>query len=146
VLARLFLLFTLVPLVELALLIWLAQATDWRWALLLAVGTGLAGAVLIRHQGRSVWRRVQTELSEGRVPADPLLDAALVLVAGVLLLTPGVLTDVVAVLLLVPWTRRLAKRWLRRWFERRFRIAPTAARDEIIDVRVVERPHERGDR
>jgi UPF0716 protein FxsA len=148
VFARLLLLFTVVPLVELVLLLWLGYQTHWTWAIATVLLTGLAGAWLMRHQGLRAWRRVHDDLAAGRMPAESLQDAALILVAGVLLLTPGVLTDLAAVLLLVPLTRRWAKAGLARWFGARFRIAawPSAesgpgtnqARDQVIDVRAVD--------
>ncbi len=118
--ARLALLFVVVPFVELALLMLLADATDWKVSLALVVATGVAGAWLVKHQGWRVLRRIREELAAGRVPAGALMDGAMVLVAGTLLLTPGVLTDLLAIGLLVPVTRTLAKRRLVRWFQENF--------------------------
>jgi UPF0716 protein FxsA len=118
--ARLAILFVVVPFVELALLMFLADATDWKVSLGLVVATGLAGAWLVKNQGWRVLRNIRAELAAGRVPAGALVDGALVLVAGTLLLTPGVLTDLVAIGLLVPFTRTLAKRRLIRWFQDNF--------------------------
>lgn len=118
--ARLALLFVVVPFVELALLMLLADATDWKISLALVVITGVAGAWLVKHQGWRVLRRIREELAAGRLPAGALVDGALVLVAGTLLLTPGVLTDLVAIGLLIPATRTLAKRRLVRWFQDNF--------------------------
>jgi UPF0716 protein FxsA len=118
--ARLALLFVIVPFLELALLMLLADATDWKLSLALVVATGLAGAWLVKHQGWRVLRSIREELAAGRLPAGALVDGALVLVAGTLLLTPGVLTDLVAIGLLVPVTRTLAKRRLVRWFQENF--------------------------
>jgi UPF0716 protein FxsA len=120
--ARLALLFVVVPLVELALLMLLADATDWKLSLALVIVTGVAGAWLVKSQGWRVTRRIREELAAGRVPTGALVDGALVLVAGTLLLTPGVLTDLVAIGLLVPVTRTLAKRRLARWFLANFKL------------------------
>jgi UPF0716 protein FxsA len=157
-LARLLLLFTVVPLVELALLLWLGYETHWTWAVLSVLVTGLAGAWLMQHQGLRTVRRIQQDLSAGRMPGDALQDAALVLAAGVLLLTPGVLTDLAALVLLVPWTRQGVKKLLARWLRARFRLAagpfpsapadpyagPRPPRDRVIDVRVLD-PHATSD-
>ncbi len=116
VLFRLLLLFTLLPLVELTLLVWLSVHTDWRLTMLFVIGTGVLGAWLIRSQGWRAWLRIRDELARGQVPTDAIQDGLLILVAGLLLITPGVLTDVVGVLLLVPPLRRIIRTWLKsRW-------------------------------
>jgi UPF0716 protein FxsA len=113
---RLLLLLTLLPLVELVLLAWLSAHTDWRLTVLFVLGTGALGAWLIRSQGWRAWRRIRQDMADGKVPAESIQDGLLILVAGLLLITPGVLTDVVGVLLLVPPLRRMVGRWLRgRW-------------------------------
>jgi UPF0716 protein FxsA len=142
---KLLLLFLVVPFVELALLLLLGSYTAWYVPLILAVVTGVLGAALARHQGWRTIRRVQRELREGMLPGDALLDGAMILVAGALLLTPGVLTDAVGILLLIPFTRRFCKAWLTRWFKRRFRLDGFGAaqgRSEIIETYVVETKEE----
>lgn len=123
-LLRLFLLFTLVPMVELSLLVWLGGKTVWWLPVLLVLFTALAGAALTRTQGWRVVRRIQDELRAGRLPAGALLDGLLILVAAVLLITPGVITDVVGLLLLFPPVRSGVKRVL---FARLREQAKTAA-------------------
>lgn len=98
---RLFLLFTLVPLVELYVLIRLGAWIGAGPTILLVVGTGAAGAWLARREGFRSWRAVQSELAAGRLPAAELLHALLVVVAGVLLVTPGVFTDAFGLLTLI---------------------------------------------
>jgi UPF0716 protein FxsA len=112
VLLRLFALFTIVPLIELAGLVWLSGKISLPATLALIVATGLAGAWLLRHQTWQTFRRVQADLGAGRVPADALLDGLLMIVAGVLLISPGFVTDLAALLLLFPPTRRLCKAYL----------------------------------
>ncbi len=119
---RLLLLFTLLPLVELTLLAWFSAQTDWRLTVAFVIGTGVLGAWLIRWQGWRTWRRIQEELARGEMPADAVQDGLLILVAGVLLITPGVLTDAVGLLLLLPPVRRLVKSRLRRRFEAQFAV------------------------
>lgn len=116
-LGRLFLLFTAVPLVELWLLLRIGAWMGLLPTLALVVGTGMAGAWLARREGTRCWIAVRSELAEGRVPGQELLHALLVLAAGLLLVTPGVLTDVTGLLLLFRPTRRLAVRALRRRLE-----------------------------
>ena len=122
VFVRLLLLLTLLPLVELVLLAWLSAHTDWRLTVLFVLGTGLLGAWLIRWQGWRAWRNIRQQLARGEAPADSIQDAFLILVAGLLLITPGVLTDVLGVLLLVPPFRRLIGKWLRRRWRTMFTV------------------------
>jgi UPF0716 protein FxsA len=103
---RLLLLFTTVPLVELALLLWIGARIGVLPTVALILGTGVAGASLARLQGLATWRRFQAALAAGRLPGSELLEGLLILVAGALLLTPGILTDAAGFLLLVPPARR----------------------------------------
>ena len=117
-LLRLLLLFTLVPLTELALLIEVGQRVGTWLTIAIVLATGLAGAVLTRLIGLRVVGRIREALGQGRLPGEELVDGLLVVVAGALLLTPGLLTDVTALALLTPPGRRLARGWLKRRFER----------------------------
>ncbi len=118
-LARLLLLFTLFPLVELVLLVALAQRTSLLFTLAVIVVTGVAGAWLARKQGTQCLRRIQAELSKGHMPGDSLVDGLMILVAGVLLITPGVLSDLVGISLLIPPIRTAFKRLVMARFKHR---------------------------
>ena len=96
----LFLLFTVVPLVELSILIWIGGQTEWWVPIVMVIVTGIAGAALARWQGWQVLQRIREDARAGRMPADALIDGFLILLAGILLVTPGVLTDLVGVALL----------------------------------------------
>jgi UPF0716 protein FxsA len=118
--ARLILLFTVVPLIELLLLTRIGAAIGFANTVLLVVGTGLLGSWLARLEGGRVWRQWQDALARGQMPAEGVLGGVLMLIGGVLLITPGVLTDVTGLLLLLPPTRRfIGERWVRPWLERR---------------------------
>jgi UPF0716 protein FxsA len=109
---RLFLLFTVIPLVELYLLI---RIGTWIGALptvLIVLGTGFVGAWLARLQGFQVWMQIRFEINEGRFPGTPLLDGLLLLAAGLFLVTPGVLTDILGFALIIPVTRVPIRRWM----------------------------------
>lgn len=122
-LLRLLLLFLVVPLVELTLLLILGDVTDRWWVpILLVIVTGVVGAGLARRQGLQTLRRIQAELSQGKLPTDALLDALLIFLAGALLLTPGVLTDAVGVSLLIPPCRRFYKARLVAWLKTHFQL------------------------
>lgn len=118
---RLLLLFVTVPAVELALLIEIGSRIGTLATLALIAATGVAGASLARLSGLQVLRRMQAELAEGRMPAGSLIDGVIILIAGALLVTPGILTDVVGFLCLIPGFRAIVKRTLWRRLERAVR-------------------------
>lgn len=120
-LARLGLLFVLVPVLELMLLIRMGEWVGLWPTLALILTTGVAGAALARAEGVRVFFQFQTELASGRLPGQALLDAISVLVGGAFLVTPGILTDLAGFALLLPPTRRLIQRRVRRSLERRIR-------------------------
>ncbi|NOY89908.1 MAG: FxsA family protein [Deltaproteobacteria bacterium] len=111
-------LFIVVPLVEVYLLFGLAQLMGFWATVALVLVTGTLGAGLAKREGLRVLGRWRSALAQGRVPEEGVLDGLLVLVGGVLLVTPGVLTDLTGLLLLLPPTRKLAAVWLRRRAER----------------------------
>ena len=111
---RLLLLFTLVPVIELALLIRVGSYLGVWPTVLLVVGTGVAGAALARFQGLLVLRRLLQTVAAGRFPGEELFDGVLILAGGLLLLTPGLLTDLVGLAALIPGARSLIKAQLKR--------------------------------
>lgn len=118
---RLFLLFTLIPLLELYLLITVGGYLGVGVTILVVLGTGMAGAYLARLEGWRTWHKIQSELQNGAAPASELIDGVLILAAGLLLITPGILTDVVGFSLLLPPTRAVLKVVIRRALEKRMR-------------------------
>jgi UPF0716 protein FxsA len=117
-LLRLFLLFTLVPAVEIFLFIEIGKRIGTASTFGLVLLTGFAGAWLARMQGIATLMRVRANLEQGIMPAEELVDAVIIFGAGVVLLTPGFLTDAAGLLLLFPPTRFHFKRLLRRKFDR----------------------------
>ncbi|HEX9778935.1 MAG TPA: FxsA family protein [Geopsychrobacteraceae bacterium] len=115
---RLLILFTVVPIVELYVLLEIGALIGTLSTVALIFLTGIAGAYLARMQGFSLINRIQGELNQGRVPRGELVDGAMILVGAVLLLTPGFCTDLVGFSLLVPLTRSLVKGRLIRWLEK----------------------------
>ena len=118
---RLLLLFIAVPLVELVLLIEIGQRIGTLATIGLIMGTGIVGASLARQQGISTLARLRKDLDDGRLPAEPIVDGVLILIAAAVLITPGVLTDLVGFLCLVPACRQVLKRYLKGRFERAVR-------------------------
>ena len=145
--ARLLLLIILLPVIELAVLIWISQETSLRFTIGLVLATGFGGMLLSRWQGWLAVRRMQQQVADRQMPTDALLDSMLIFAAGVLLVIPGVLTDICGALLLIPPTRNLAKRAIVRYVETHVfaRFSNSQAtwsapprQDRIIDVRVIE--------
>ena len=117
-LALLALAFIVVPIAELFVLFRLGREIGLLPTLALVLFTGFAGAVLARAQGLRTLRAMQREMLEGRVPGREILDGLAVLVGGALLLTPGLITDLMGLALLFPPTRRVIQGAARRWLER----------------------------
>ncbi len=108
----LFLAFLVVPLVELYVLIQVGQAIGALPTIAILLADSLLGAALMRSQSRAAWQRFLTTSRSGRVPAREVVDGALVIFGGALLLTPGFVTDIFGILLLLPPTRALVRRYL----------------------------------
>jgi len=109
-LSRLFALFLVLPVVELALLVQIDQWIGFWPTIGLIVATGLLGSLLARREGLSVWRRFNQRLAQKGLPGQELLDGVIILVAGALLITPGVLTDLFGFIGLLPFTRTLIRK------------------------------------
>jgi len=117
---RLLFLFTLVPLIELFLLVKLGDIIGFWPTVAMVVTTGALGAILTRIEGLRVLRQAQADFQQGRVPTDRLLDGLLILVAGAVLLTPGLITDAAGFFLLVPPGRRVVRKLLSAAVTRKF--------------------------
>ena len=114
---RLFLLFTIIPIIELFLLIQLAHITNTGTTIAIILSTGLLGSLAAKTQGLHVWREIEADLAMGRMPAHGLVDGLLILVGGALLITPGLLTDLAGLCCILPWSRARIKRWIRNKLE-----------------------------
>lgn len=108
----LFLLFVLFPILELFVLIWVGSEIGALPTVCLVLLTAVTGIYLLRRQSRGTAQRAQSRLQVGQVPAQELMEGFLIGVGGVLLLCPGFITDALALVVLVPWTRRRVMRWL----------------------------------
>ena len=143
---KLLLLFITIPFLELALLLYLADHTSWWFTLAMVIIPGILGTWLARSQGWLTWQRIQAELRAGQLPTAALLDAALIFIAGALLITPGLLTDLCGLLLLIPPARRFVRRRLVAWLRSRFQLHPAAVSRrplragsrEVIDSYVID--------
>lgn len=118
---KLFLVFTLIPLIELFILIQLSAFLGPLSAIILVIATGFAGASLAKIQGMQTIIKVQENYKKGIMPGDEIIDAFLILIAAIVLITPGLLTDIAGILLLIPKTRQGFKVFVKNQFEKRIR-------------------------
>jgi len=149
----LLLLFIVLPVVEILILVKIGMVTNIWVPIAIVVVTGVVGTTLARREGWKVLERIREDARTGQMPGDALIDGFLVLLAGVLFVLPGVLTDVVGIVLLFPPTRLLVKRGVAAWFKRNVEVHVGRIRgdywpnsesefasehDKIIDARVVD--------
>jgi UPF0716 protein FxsA len=127
---RLLLLFTVVPLIELYILISLGGAIGVVPTITIVIFTGVLGAWLARWQGFAVLRRINDDMAAGRLPTDSLIDGLLVLVAAAMLLTPGLLTDTAGFVLLVPPSRAALRKAVAAAIARRIQVT----RPDVLDA------------
>ncbi len=142
----------ILPVVDLVLLIWIGRHASLGFALILVAGGAVAGTALLRRVSRVSLRTMQTDLGSGQAPLAAAGKTLSLLVAGILLIVPGVLTDLLALVLLVPLGRRLLGLWLVTRLRGHIEVrgfsafddnsSEPAAHDRIIDVRVVDRSTE----
>lgn len=120
--AALALLFILVPFVELYFLIQVGQVIGALWTIVLVMIISFIGSWLVKREGLATLRRAQEQVRMGRVPGTELVDGVLILFAGALLLTPGFITDIVGVALLIPPARLALRGFARRRLAKRMNI------------------------
>ncbi|HWN72876.1 MAG TPA: FxsA family protein [Solirubrobacterales bacterium] len=118
----LILLFIVVPVAELYVIIKVGELIGVVPTLILLLADALLGSMLLKHEGRSAWRRFNQALAERRFPGREVADGALIIVGGTLLLTPGFLTDIVGLFLLLPPTRAISRQLLKRFTIGRFAV------------------------
>lgn len=107
----LFIVMLAAPLIELALLIVVGQRIGLWWTLGIVIGTGILGVAVLMENGMSAPLRIHEAMQKGETPLAPMFEGALVVMAGVLLLTPGLIADAIGLLLLIPALRRAFSRW-----------------------------------
>jgi len=135
--------FLLVPLLEIYLIIEVGQAIGAPWTIALLVVDSAIGAWIVKREGLRAWEALRTAISSGRLPRHELADAALILVGGALLLTPGFATDAVGFFCVLPPTRPLARRLLFWFIARRAaramqRRSGTRTRWDVVEGRVID--------
>ena len=116
---KLFLLFTLIPVIELSLLIEIGSYIGILNTVIIVILTALVGAYMVRMEGMGVMYRIQKNMQEGQFPAEEMISGAMILVAGALLLTPGFFTDVIGFLMVVPVTRNYISAMIKKYIEKK---------------------------
>ncbi len=116
---RLFLLFTLIPVIELSLLIKVGSIIGTLNTVFIVILTAIIGAYMVRMEGLGVMYRIQQDMNEGIFPAEELINGMMILTAGALLLTPGFFTDVIGFLMVFPVSRNYLKRVARRYIDKK---------------------------
>ncbi len=115
--------FVLVPLVEIYVIIQLGQAIGPWWTILLLIADSVLGSWLVKREGARAWRALRSALDQGRMPATELADGMLILVGGLLMLTPGFVLDIVGALCILPFTRPIGRRALAGFVSRKLTVA-----------------------
>jgi UPF0716 protein FxsA len=115
----LFIAFVVVPILEIYVLIQVGQVIGPWWTILLLVLDSILGSWLIKREGGRAWEALRSALENGRMPARELADGALILIGGTLMLSPGFVTDAFGIVLILPFTRPLARRLLTQVVSRR---------------------------
>jgi UPF0716 protein FxsA len=115
-------LFIALPLAELYVILKVCDAIGAVWTILLLAADSVLGSLLLRAQGRSVWRRFNNALAEGKMPHREVMDGVLVIFGGAFLITPGFITDIVGLFLLLPPTRSVARAFVVRRLGRRVQV------------------------
>ena len=116
--------FVVVPLVEIWAILQVGQLVGPWWTIVLLVLDSLLGAWLIKREGGRAWAALQEALEHGRMPAREIADGALILIGGTLMLSPGFVLDIAGILLILPFTRPVARRLLTTVVERRLVVGP----------------------
>jgi len=130
---KFFALFVIVPLLELSLLIEVGKYIGVWNTIALVLVTAVAGAMMMQLEGLRVWNNLQQDLMNGRMPTDNIINGVLILIGGIVLLTPGIITDIIGVTLLLPFTRVLYRNWLKKKFEHK-----TRTQANIIEIKEIK--------
>jgi len=116
--------FVVVPLVEIWAILEVGQLVGPWWTIVLLILDSMLGAWLIRREGARAWAALREALYSGRMPAKEIADGALILIGGTLMLSPGFVLDIAGIVLILPFTRPVARRLLTKVVERRLVVAP----------------------
>ena len=114
---KLLILFVIVPVTELYILIEVGKKIGSLTTIGIIILTGIIGAYLVKGQGFMILKKIQNDLNEGIMPGDSLIQGAIILAGGILLLTPGFVTDIIGFIFLIPVSRNIVKKYLLKWIK-----------------------------
>jgi len=114
---KILILFVIVPITELYILIEVGKKIGSLSTIGIIILTGIIGAYLVKSQGFMILRKIQNDLNEEIMPGDSLIQGAIILAGGILLLTPGFVTDIVGFIFLIPVSRNIVKKYLLKWLQ-----------------------------
>ncbi len=114
---KLLILFVIIPVTELYILIEVGKRIGSLTTISIIIFTGILGAYLVKNQGFMILKKIQNDLNDGIMPGDSLIQGAIILAGGILLLTPGFVTDTVGFIFLIPVSRNVIKKYLLKWLK-----------------------------
>ncbi|MDD4764297.1 MAG: FxsA family protein [Candidatus Caldatribacteriota bacterium] len=115
ILSKLILLFIFVPFLELYILLQVGKHIGVLLTIIVVIVTGIAGAYLVKKQGLHIIMRIKRKMNEGIIPTDNLMEGVLILIGGILLLTPGFITDIVGFIITIPQSRKIFLMYFKKW-------------------------------
>ncbi len=121
ILSRLIVLFVLVPIVELYVLLEIGRVIGITLTIAIVIFTGIVGAYLVKNQGFNLLFSIKNQMSDGIIPTDSLIEGLLVLIGGIFLITPGLITDIVGFLLVIPQSRLFIFKYVKQWIMQKIR-------------------------
>lgn len=114
---KLLILFVIIPVTELYILIEVGKKIGSLTTISVIILTGIIGTYLVKNEGFMILRKIQNDLNEGIMPGDSLIQGAIILAGGILLLTPGFVTDILGFIFLMPVSRSIVKKYLLKWLK-----------------------------
>lgn len=114
---KLLILFVIIPVTELYILIEVGKRIGSLTTISIIIFTGILGAYLVKNQGFMILKKIQNDLNDGIMPGDSIIQGAIILAGGILLLTPGFVTDTVGFIFLIPVSRNVIKKYLLKWLK-----------------------------
>ena len=114
---KLLILFVIIPVTELYILIEVGKKIGSLSTIGVIILTGIIGTYLVKNEGFMILRKIQNDLNEGIMPGDSLIQGAIILAGGILLLTPGFVTDILGFIFLMPVSRSIVKKYFLKWLK-----------------------------
>jgi len=121
ILSKLMALFILVPIIELYILLEVGKKIGVFFTIAMVIFTGVVGAYLVKTQGFNLLFAIKTKINSGIIPTDSLTEGLLVLIGGIFLITPGLITDMIGFLLIIPQSRLFIFKYAKRWIMHKIR-------------------------